>query len=636
MKSLLYNALVHMRFHRFRSKLYAFLQMTPPATVRLLVGVLLCSLIFTGATNREMPRRGKDFALFIAVTNYQQWSELKHPIAEVEKIAAELYQNYEFDTLILRNPSQDEIITTLRNYNKVYPSGDEQLLIYFSGHGEFDELTKEGFFIPRDGKLNDKAQTSYLAFSRLQRIVESINCRHILLAIDACYSGTFDRLVALRDKGELRFGRPGETQNVRDQYIKNELTLQSRYFIASGKKVATPDASNFAAYFLRALRNGGRDHNILTMFELVAELQKAQPKPHFSTFQGHQEESNFLFVKKISAAPPTNYNAMQDRADWQEALRINTAAAYQKYLDRQAKGEFRALATQKYREREAEEREVNDWAQAKYAANCDGYQNFLRDHPQSLYKTLAEDSIKKYCQTPTPTPIAQLEADMVRIASGAFTMGCKDAQRYGNCYADEKPSRTVQVSAFSLGRYEVTQAQWRAVMGSDPPELRFKGCDNCPVERVSWDDIQEFLQKLNALTGKKYRLPSEAEWEYAARGGAQSRGYLYSGSNNADEVAWYDDNSNSKTHPVGGKKPNELGLYDMSGNVWEWCEDDWHDTYQNAPTDSRPWVDRPRGGSRVLRGGSWNFLTRYLRVANRDWNKPEDRNVDNGFRLARD
>ena len=603
MISLILKALVRMRFHRLRHHLFAYRQMSLPATVRLLVGALLCSLIFLGASKREMPRRGKDFALFIAVTDYKEWSKLQHPIAEVEKIAAELYQNYDFDTLILRNPSLEEIITTLNSYNKVYPAGDEQLLIYFSGHGEFDDLTREGFFIPREGRLNDKAQTSYLPFSRLQRIVESIACRHILLAIDACYSGTFDRSVALRNNGELDLRRPDEIRNTRDQYIKTEMTLRSRYFIASGKKVATPDASNFAAYFLRALRNGGRDHQVLTMYELVAELQKASPKPHFSTFEGHQEESNFLFVKKISAPPPINYDAIQDRADWQEARRLNTAAAYQKYLDRQTKGEFRTLATQKYREREAEEREVNDWAQAKYAANCEGYQNFLRDHPQSLYKTLAEDSIKKYCQARPAAPIAQLEADMVRITGGSFTMGCKDAQRDGNCADDEKPSRTVQVAAFSLGRYEVTQAQWRAVMGENPSY--FKNCDNCPVENVSWNDIQEFLQKLNALTGKKYRLPSEAEWEYAARGGNQSRGYLYSGSNDPKEVAWFSENSGSKTQPVGGKKPNELGLYDMSGNVWEWCEDDWHGTYQGAPTDSRPWVDRPRGGSRVLRGGSW-------------------------------
>jgi formylglycine-generating enzyme len=152
---------------------------------------------------------------------------------------------------------------------------------------------------------------------------------------------------------------------------------------------------------------------------------------------------------------------------------------------------------------------------------------------------------------------------MVRVAGGTFTMGCESASRDGECYDSEKPPRTVRVSDFSIGKYEVTQAQWRAVMGSDPPELYNKGCDDCPVERVSWNDIQEFLRKLNELTGKRYRLPTEAEWEYAARGGSQSRGYLYSGSNNIGEVAWYDGNAKQgnthgaqkTTRPVGQKKP---------------------------------------------------------------------------------
>jgi formylglycine-generating enzyme required for sulfatase activity len=169
-----------------------------------------------------------------------------------------------------------------------------------------------------------------------------------------------------------------------------------------------------------------------------------------------------------------------------------------------------------------------------------------------------------------------------------------------------------------------------------------KGCDQCPVERVSWNDIQDFLKKLNGLTGKRYRLPTEAEWEYAARGGNQSRDFLYSGSNNIDEAAWYDSNAKSgntygeqkTTRPVGGKKANELGLYDMSGNVWEWCEDDWHGNYQGAPTDGRAWVDSPRGSYRVGRGGSGTDRAGYCRAANRTYNAPAGRGTFVGFRLA--
>ena len=220
--------------------------------------------------------------------------------------------------------------------------------------------------------------------------------------------------------------------------------------------------------------------------------------------------------------------------------------------------------------------------------------------------------------------------ELVYVRGGTFTMGCTSEQG-GDCEGDEKPAHQVTLSDFYIGKYEVTQKQWRAVMGSDPPELRFKGCDNCPVERVSWNDIQEFIKKLNQKTGKNYRLPTEAEWEYAARGGIQSKGYKYAGSNNIGEVAWYDGNSSSKTHPVGGKKANELGLYDMSGNVWEWCSD-WYGSYSSG--SQRNPQGPSSGSSRVLRGGCWDGYSGDCRVAYRGSGNPGFRHSNSGFRLA--
>jgi formylglycine-generating enzyme required for sulfatase activity len=224
-----------------------------------------------------------------------------------------------------------------------------------------------------------------------------------------------------------------------------------------------------------------------------------------------------------------------------------------------------------------------------------------------------------------------LDGNMVFVPGGTFTMGCTKEQG-GDCYDSEKPAHQVTVSDFYIGKYEVTQKEWRAVMGSSPSN--FKNCDNCPVEQVSWADIQEFLTKLNAKTGKVYRLPTEAEWEYAARGGSSSRGYKYSGSSSLAEVAWYDGNSGSKTHPVGQKKANELGLYDMSGNVWEWCADDWHDSYRGAPTNGRAWIDSPRASARVDRGGGWYGDALYCRVSGRLNPAPSGRYSDLGCRLA--
>ncbi|OPZ99499.1 MAG: Serine/threonine-protein kinase pkn1 [Bacteroidetes bacterium ADurb.Bin408] len=222
---------------------------------------------------------------------------------------------------------------------------------------------------------------------------------------------------------------------------------------------------------------------------------------------------------------------------------------------------------------------------------------------------------------------------MVFVQGGTFTMGCTSEQG-SDCDNDEKPAHSVTVGDFYIGKYEVTQAQWRAVMGASATlsaPSGFKNCDNCPVESVSWNDIQEFLKKLNAKTGKTYRLPTEAEWEYAARGGSKSNGYKYSGSNNVGSVAWYTDNSGSKTHPVGQKSPNELGIYDMSGNVWEWCSD-WYGSYSsNSQTNPQGAIS---GSSRVLRGGSWSDGARGCRSANRSGNSPGDRISNLGFRLA--
>ena len=177
-----------------------------------------------------------------------------------------------------------------------------------------------------------------------------------------------------------------------------------------------------------------------------------------------------------------------------------------------------------------------------------------------------------------------------------------------------------------MGKYEVTQGLWKAVMGNN--RSYFKSGDNYPVENVSWDDCQEFISKLNSLTGKNFRLPTEAEWEYAARGG---QGFKYSGSNNLDEVAWYIDNSGSKTHAVGLKKPNAMGLYDMNGNVWEWCSD-WYGNYSGDAV-SNP-LGANSGSYRVLRGGSWLGNGFNCRVSNRFNNSPSFRYIYLGLRLC--
>ncbi len=217
----------------------------------------------------------------------------------------------------------------------------------------------------------------------------------------------------------------------------------------------------------------------------------------------------------------------------------------------------------------------------------------------------------------------------VYIPGGTFEMGC--GSWTSDCQDDEKPVHTVTVSSFYMSSTEVTQELWVSIMGTNPSN--FKG-DDLPVESVSWNDIQEFLKRLNSQTGQYYRLPTEAEWEYAARSGGKKEKFAGTNSN-LDDYAWYGDNSGSKTHPVGQKIPNGLGLYDMSGNVWEWCSD-WYDgNYYKTSPDKDP-KGAYSGSYRVLRGGSWSFIDYVCRSSDRFWFNPDYRFNYNGFRFARD
>jgi len=256
------------------------------------------------------------------------------------------------------------------------------------------------------------------------------------------------------------------------------------------------------------------------------------------------------------------------------------------------------------------------------------------------------------------TPVSGSEPEMVFVQGGTFQMGSNEGEN------DEKPVHSVTVGSFYMGKYEVTVAQFRQFINEtgyqtdadkdggsyiwtgsewEKHNLVNWNCDaeghiylqneyNHPVIHVSWNDATEYCRWLSRKTSKSYRLPTDAEWEYAARGGNQSRGYMYSGSNTLGDVAWFFDNSDSKTHPVGKKQSNELGIYDMSGNVWEWCSD-WYgsDYYSSSPSNNPK--GPVEGSYRVLRGGSWYTDPQYCRTANRSYGTPDYRNSNLGFRL---
>ena len=213
---------------------------------------------------------------------------------------------------------------------------------------------------------------------------------------------------------------------------------------------------------------------------------------------------------------------------------------------------------------------------------------------------------------------------MIYVPGGAFEMGSPE----GKGDADERPLHRVTVPSLYIGKYQVTQEQWQAVIGKNPS--CFKSDKNLPVENISWDDATEFCKKLSGMTGKKYRLPSEAEWEYACRAGTTGD---YAG--DLGSMGWYLKNAGGKTHPVGDQKhPNAYGLYDMHGNVWEWCEDVWHNNYDGAPSGGKAWLSRGKTRSRVARGGSWGISRYDCRSANRGRHEAKAGYSYIGFRVV--
>jgi len=277
---------------------------------------------------------------------------------------------------------------------------------------------------------------------------------------------------------------------------------------------------------------------------------------------------------------------------------------------------------------QAAQHEIEELKNEKKALN-DRIQN-LEAELERYKSSSATGASKSQPQTETYF-VKGVSFKMVHVQGGTFMMGANEGDK--DAFDEEKPAHEVTLSDYWMGETQVTQALWRAVMGENPSG--FRGDPNLPVEHVSWLDCKDFIHKLNRLTGKEFRLPTEAQWEFAARGGnlGKDNRYLYAGGNDIDDVAWYDENSMGKTHPVRKRDPNELGLYDMTGNVWEWCNDWYGEQYYRES----PAIDPPgpsSGTDRVCRGGCWFNSARNCRVSKRDGDEPSCSIGYFGLRLA--
>lgn len=645
----------------------------------------LLALLFWGAASPTLQAQtrdnGRDYAVFFVASAYQNgWTTLSEAPAEVQAIAAELRARYGFSVRIVRAANRDSIEQALSRYKVLRYGPQDQLLLFFSMHG-IREGNKKGYLIPENGLQSDPVYKTWFSHDQLADIAATIPCPRVLVAIDACHSGLFG--------GHRGDKTPKPVWETEEYKCRERLRLafandqKTRKYVTAGGDQRVPAASRFAARWLAALRNEGGDDGLLSFRELMTYLDEyIDPRPTEGDFDP-ATAGDFVLVKKggcadleeaertavpekpkpeteVKTAPPTAPGSKpseltleerrKDLADFQQAQKTNTTDAYEKYLRDHPKGLFRAKSEaarlqilderRKEKERqEAAERQKRleeeddlDWQIAQTDGSPAALRQYLTDHPEGSHRSEAEALL-----------LDPLELVLVR--GGTFKMGCTSEQQ--DCGNDEKPAHDVTLSDFEIGRYEVTQKLWTDIMGNNPSY--FKNCDQCPVEQVSWDDVQEFLKKLNAkFPGRNYRLPTEAEWEYAARGGGKNV-MFGNGKNIIDpkEINFNASEGNKtpysvvgeyrgKTVPVGSlNSPNALGLHDMSGNVWEWCEDDWHGDYKGAPSNGRAWVDSPRGSGRVLRGGSWDAHPQVCRVADRSSDSPDYRFYFIGFRLAR-
>jgi formylglycine-generating enzyme required for sulfatase activity len=385
--------------------------------------------------------------------------------------------------------------------------------------------------------------------------------------------------------------------------------------------------------------------SVQNIFDNKVEYSKSTPCKGCDSFQV-VDKLKELSGASPPASPPTAADNTEapivsgnvndpETALWNEVKTTNLIDDYQTYLTQYPKGKYVALAKSrlnKLKEQEAAEsaqQEQSAWGNAGSDATEDSYQDYLDTYPKGRYVALATARIaklKKEAATASKAGKAFIEPEVVEIPAGSFDMGY-DKGLGGLAI----PVHRVNFAKpFAIGKTEVTQGQWKAIMGNNPSG--FKKCgNNCPVENVSWNDAKKFIQKLNQKTGKQYRLPSEAEWEYACRAGGRQE---YCGSDDADSVAWSGENSSDTAHPVATKKANAFGLYDMSGNVIEWVEDSYHNNYNDAPMDGSAW--QGDGVQRVSRGGSWSSSDYIRPVYHHRFHFPPDaRGANVGFRLAR-
>ncbi len=558
----------------------------------------------------------KRIALVIGNANYLNGGTLRNPANDADLMETTL-KKLNFRVIKCTDADKAKMDEKIIEFSGLL-SSYKIALFYYAGHGM--QIDGVNYLIPTDAK-NTSVMAVKMKSIKVSDIVEEMEkytTNVNLVILDACRNNPFISesrggvrgFKALSASGTLIAFAASEGETAADGEGQNGLYTEK-----------------LAAQLEKAQRI--EDVFINTRIE-VAKVSKNQQEPqewsklNVTNFYLKTQPKTITTTTTTESEEPEDIKIVKKKA--KGSVQITTEIAGTLYIDDTESGKIAQGDVLDFQltigAHTLEIRGDENWTQA-----------IKVEQSNPLELTVKTTKKKASTNTTTSTTTTNNKAkdqpffcNMVYVEGSTFTMG--DTWGDGG-QTDEKPTHQVTLSSYYIGKYEITQRQYNEIMGSNPS--RFSGCDECPVENVNWYDAQEFISKLNARTGQTYRLPTEAEWEFAARGGKKSNGTKWAGSSNIFDVGWNTDNSSSKTHSVGGKKPNELGIYDLTGNVWEWCQD-WYGTYSSG-SQTNP-QGATSGSDRVNRGGSWGINVAFCRVCARGSNTPAYRITDLGFRLV--
>jgi formylglycine-generating enzyme required for sulfatase activity len=554
------------------------------------------------------PNGGEQRRIALVIGNgaYTNAPPLKNPPNDATLVAATL-KKLGFEVTIGTNRAQREMKQLIREFGQRLRAGGGVGLFYYAGHGV--QSKGRNFLVPVDADIQSEADLEDVGVDVnyvLNMMDDAQNALNIVI-LDACRNNPFGR--------SLRSAQGGLAQ------VKAPTGTLIAYATSPDSTAADGGGAN-SPYTEELTRQMEASGVVLeTMFRRVTEQVSSRTGGRQEPWISDNHKGEFYFSRNPTNSSPTNSSLSNtpatidavavEREYWETIRSSNDAQDYKDYLQTYPNGAYAVVARAKIRQIET----------AKSTQRAEPQPTNTQPSNSGGNKASEAAGAAKTSGSPPKSFRSQQGIEMVYIPPGKFMMGSN--------HDWEKPVHEVTISQpFYMGKYEVTQGQWQTVMGSNPSS--FKGDDNLPVERVSWDDAQEFINKLNEINdGYTYRLPSEAEWEYACRAGTTGGYYA----RNVDDIGWYKDNSGKKTHAVGSKQPNAFGLFDMSGNVWEWCRDWWVDI-EGAPADGSARLSGGEQKYRLFRGGSWSNDASNLHSAYRNRTSPAIRVNDIGFRVV--